>query len=547
MIRRSLALTVTTTLGACSGAPDGSDDSPTSSPTPALASPSSPPETVSESTTISTDVPTSSSVTQTPQPDVSSSPPATFAPEPTVPPGSEPTLPPGVTRLFYFPQIEGADYVQFSGGELHVADMDGDGQLDMVLSSAAVDQGTSTGVGCLYMLLAPLAPVVAANLDYALKICGDFSGEYLGAASTIVDSMSGGVGPEIAFSVKAADEDCAILKIVKSHWRGSYSADPAYFSLTNDTTCASPYANEVKVFDNGQSGGEPGLVFVYQTSDQSSAVSMLSESDISDGATTSQLGASILPVYPNYLYGASLVANVDVDQDGYQDLFIADPIGDTAERGLIYLYNGPIARAEMDSDDADITFVGEESYIQCYGVPFPNCEPIGNEIGRYFAADGDFNGDRNPDLAVLTYQPAPGKIWIVHQPYARQEELRNADAQLVPDDVSTIGGSLPITVKDTNGDGSDELLFLIGRQGRGTSLVAWQTPFSPSPSWSDLCTVRGVEGDTEFGNGLWRGPGEVYYIYGRGVEGARIYEFTHEQLKARIECPSDPTDVKISP
>ena len=161
--------------------------------------------------------------------------------------------------------------------------------------------------------------------------------------------------------------------------------------------------------------------------------------------------------------GRSVASATDLNQDGYDDLFIGSWFqselygGDGA--GQAYVVLGPVTGRQSLSE-APYVFDGEVT---------------DDYAGRYVNSAGDVDGDGQPDLLVGAYgsdrgADHAGVTYLLLQPPAGQLSLADADAILVGEDVDDRSGR-SVAACDTDGDGHDDILIGAPWQGAGGELA----------------------------------------------------------------------------
>ena len=84
------------------------------------------------------------------------------------------------------------------------------------------------------------------------------------------------------------------------------------------------------------------------------------------------------------LYAGSALAFVDVNNDGYDDVLIG-AYGHNSNRGIVYLFYGPLLNGTYSLDNADAKFLGQNTT---------------DRAGYTVSAAGDVNGDGYQDIAI---------------------------------------------------------------------------------------------------------------------------------------------------
>ena len=137
----------------------------------------------------------------------------------------------------------------------------------------------------------------------------------------------------------------------------------------------------------------------------------------------------------------------DLNLDGRDDILVAARNNDRAgsDAGTVYVVYGP-AGPELDLEDADAFLTG----------PAPD-----TEVGAVAPA-GDVDGDGFPDILVGAYQDTTrgddaGAVFLVHGPISSSRSLAAADARIYP----AVGGQylgLVAPAGNPNGDGFADVL-----------------------------------------------------------------------------------------
>jgi hypothetical protein len=155
--------------------------------------------------------------------------------------------------------------------------------------------------------------------------------------------------------------------------------------------------------------------------------------------------------------GNDATMNCDINNDGYHDILMGAPNNNDngSHSGKVYLFFGPITAEgntrEISLSSADVVFLGENT---------------GDNAGVSLACDRDINNDGFDDILIGAYMNSNdghGKAYLIH---GREINHFNSSVSLEEADISFIGtesdslfGKTLSFAGDVNADGYEEILI----------------------------------------------------------------------------------------
>ena len=352
------------------------------------------------------------------------------------------------------------------GRVLHVGDVDGDGQDDVVAATFMANSRT----GGAYAVPGPLTSGgVVEDLGWHLE--GALRGTGTGRSMSLGDVDGDGYldvglgapydpddnGLYLAAGPVSADVDLAEVPLL----RGPYTSYAGHGSdLRGDLDDDGVDDVVVGAYYTGLSRGLTFIAFGPVAEDL----------NLEDEADVTPVGEA-----SNVYAGRSIRSGPDLDGDGVDDLVIA-ALGTMSVSGSggFYVLYGPLS-GNIDLGDADGRYAGENT--------------SGN-AGLWLDA-GDVSGDGLADVVTSgfdsTLAPSGGAAYVVFGPAADEDVLTDADIVVRGDEAEQYGGG--VAVGDLDADGVDELL--LGAQGDSTegrsagALYLFQDPVPGSYVFTD--------------------------------------------------------------
>ena len=285
--------------------------------------------------------------------------------------------------------ITGAKAGDHLGRAVHVADVDGDGDDDLMFGANGIDrEGDLENAGATYLIPGPLT-TSSERGDAPCRVLGTTRSAWMGSAVTSGDLDGDGLH-EIISSAYATDwtgcEDCGLVAIAPGDLLGdALATDLPHLVGTQEWTGRSLTA-PADVTGDGQADllvGAPaaderrndgGLVYVF-------------DGGYDDGLTPDDAYATIHSSGPDRYVGDSLKA-WDQDGDGQVGLAVGAPYrtgdGELTASGAVYVFH-TVPSGVYETADADASVLGTTEFRQ---------------LGRSMDVHPDATGDGQPDLLV---------------------------------------------------------------------------------------------------------------------------------------------------
>jgi hypothetical protein len=168
----------------------------------------------------------------------------------------------------------------------------------------------------------------------------------------------------------------------------------------------------------------------------------------------------------------------DINEDGFEDLFIGSPYEDSggSNAGAAYLYHGSSSLpSTVNLSSADAKFVAEYDY----------------DYASWGMASGDMDGDDQRDLLISAHESDEGGnnsgvIYIFTSTLTGTVDMGTADATVVGERSDTMAGT-EISVADIDNDDQDDLV--IGAYGVSSYAGAVYIVYGPLSGLIDLASA----------------------------------------------------------
>ena len=328
------------------------------------------------------------------------------------------------------------------GTALAAADLDGDGQHDLIVGADDHDAG-GDAAGAAFLLAGPLTAARNASAAEA-TVLGASESDGLGGALAVVGDVDGDGLVDWAVGAPGSDaggEGAGALYLLGGLATGLEGASTVLGMQTDWGVGGS--AGWVGDLDgDGRDDLGVGATGAHYDSVQGGALFLFFEPP--SGATnTWYADANLYAVEHNVHVGFAYAGVGDLDGDGLDDLAIGAPYdqNEGIYAGALFLVNGPVSGDV--AVDRDGTTVAESDY---------------DELGVAVASTGDLDGDGLADLVVGArgYDDGAGAVYVLLGPVT-DGDLSAARAKAVGEAGSATGGD--VAPGDYDGDGELDLLI----------------------------------------------------------------------------------------
>jgi len=416
--------------------------------------------------------------------------------------------------------LAGSQAYEYFGRATATADLNGDGQTDLMVASYGWDRGTEYTVGRVSVFL---GPVTGAGAD--LVVTGDGAADYFGASLNGAGDVDGdgaddavvggyyanstyGSGWLVYGSTTGVSGTYTASIIGAASWDGTANGDyfgysaQGYGDLDDDGFDDFGFG----AYGQDENGSYSGSVYIfYGDSTRESGTGDAGDRDLQIYGA----GASAYVGYINSHTGG------DLDGDGFQDLIVGERYGvANGNKGAAYVFHGTgtalTGSYETSSGDANITgpsnysyfgesvkvtdfnddgyddlAVGAPSASNYFGVLYIFQGSAATMSGNYTATNdsyadfvgefgydyfgrgidtGDINADGHGDLAVGAYGndnggSSAGASYVFFGPITSGSvSATNATVAIYGTNIADYCGYNDIDIADLSGDGTDDLI-----------------------------------------------------------------------------------------
>jgi len=360
-------------------------------------------------------------------------------------------------------------------------DVDNDGY-DDILVGAWYEDTAASDAGAAYLLLGPISGDV--NLDDADYILtGGSANDYAGSAVTTVGDWDGdgyadlGIG---AYEEDTGASNAGMAYLISGASVSSGTLPGVSWAQFSGERSDDQVGRNIAAAGDVDGDGQPDLLISAPPEDTggnaSGSVYLVLGPSTGGAVDLRYADAQLYGEGDNHFAGRTAAGVGDLDNDGYDDIFIgADGEDSVASgNGAAYLWNGPVPSGTRDLSNADTKFVGDT------GLDY---------IGRSVAGGGDIDGDGNLDLVMGGTGDDYGDTdagggFVALGPFSAGTVTKNDFyARLYAASTDDKAGYAVSGAFDFNGDGFDDVLVGVpGEDTGGTDAGAAYITFGAT-SW----------------------------------------------------------------
>ncbi len=329
-----------------------------------------------------------------------------------------------------------------------LGDIDGDGFDDAALGAPESDRGGVTEGGAVLIAYGPVDVASEADWQGASLVCST-TGTHAGSALAMLGDLTGDGLPDLAVGADyyhaSAWRQGAVFLVSGTPEGPVDLADAA--ALVEGETSEQWVGQHIAAAGDLDGDGLDELLAGYQGEDLGWAIAVIS-GPLDGLRTIGDFDVHISSDHDYTTLGQSLAGAGDVDQDGHDDILVADHGRTVVGRGSgkAYLFFGPLT-ASVDAEEAPVTFTGRMDT---------------ERLGYSLAGGLDMNADGWLDVAVGApssegCQESAGRTAVWLGPF--EGSLVHDDAALVVSGTTRTEqlGFAVASAGDMNGDGLDDL------------------------------------------------------------------------------------------
>lgn len=340
------------------------------------------------------------------------------------------------------------------------ADVDGDGNLDVLVGALKLANSSGDVTGGAYVVYGPVEDMSLSDADVVLL--GESDGEEAGRAVAMAGDVDNDGLADILVGARNNSGSGTSAGVAYLVFGGTPSGDLAASSVLLQGAAQGDAAG----YSLGSAGDVDGdgladiLVGAYRADQVELNVGAsyvlqgggaLSGLSTGDALSLSDADAVVYGEAEKDQTGASLSTAGDVDGDGYEDLLLGSHYYDsekTEDVGIAYLLLGGLS-GTVQAADAHASFVGDSS---------------GDAAGRAVASL-DFNADGRSDLLigakeVDTGATDAGAAYLFLGPVSGALSMSDANGAFISSIADNQTGTSVSTAGDVNGDGRED--FVLG-------------------------------------------------------------------------------------
>ncbi len=340
-----------------------------------------------------------------------------------------------------------------------VGDTDGDGSQEILVGAYGVDSGGSSA-GAAYLLSSGSGSLAGAEAVIVGEVAGDRAGIYVGGGGDVdgdgqADLLIG------ASNEDAGATDAGAVYLLQGPVSGNVDLSSADAKLKG----VDSYGYAAAVADAGDHNGDgldDILVGAWQAGSSAEGEVYLVAGPVSGNVSLSTADATLRGTSADDYAGQALCGAGDVDNDGYDDILVGAYQNDDAAStaGAAYLLYGPVQSGALSAADAKIQGADADDRL------------------GYAVSASDIDGDGASDLVIGVYYDEPlgtgaGATVLFYGPVSGTQSASGADATWTGETARDNAGKA-VYARDLDADGfGDIVVGAPAWSGTGGAYLIW--------------------------------------------------------------------------
>ena len=285
--------------------------------------------------------------------------------------------------------VRGRNGYNYAGLGLGHGDFNGDDDGDVLIGAPGADEG-GPNHGTVYVLPGPIAAGAINAATVNSYITGEDPNDGIGAALGTVDHNADGVDDFIlgAPDNSAGGTDAGSVYVVYGPIEGVVSlavADLRYTGESASDKLGTSVSSAGDIDGDGIDDIIAGATLDDGAATNAGAAYVVAGGGTMDGSIDEYAFVKLTGEASEDQFGAHVVGNGDIDDDGMDDLMVSAPLaGGTYDTGTVYVFYGSLA-GTISAAEAGARFDGSI---------------LGDQLGNSLAFAGDVDGDGNTAILI---------------------------------------------------------------------------------------------------------------------------------------------------